>query len=145
MIFLGADHAGFELKEEIRKWLQERGDSVMDMGTDSKENVDFTEYAKSVAKATIEQNGKGILFCSSGQGMAIAANKVDGIRAAVAWIPEIAEESKAHSDTNVLCLPANFLKADQVKEIIDKWLSTPFASEPRYIRRIKRMKEFETN
>lgn len=143
MLFIGSDHAGLELKDDVRKWLQERGESVTDLGTDSKENVDFTIYAKKVADSVVKQNGKGILFCYSGQGMAIAANKIDGIRAAVAWIPEIAEESKAHSNTNILCLPSNFIKSDQAIAIVNMWLSTPFAGEERYLRRIKQIKELE--
>lgn len=143
MIFIGSDHAGFELKEEIHKWLQQRGDSVTDLGTDSKHNVDFPIYAEKVAKAVIEQNGRGILFCWSGQGMCVAANKIDGIRATVAWNPQVAEESKSHNNTNILCLAANFIKPELAKDIIDKWLSTPFASEERYLRRIKQIKELE--
>ncbi len=143
MIYIGSDHAGFELKNEIKKWLQERGESFADLGTNSKANVDFIDYAKLVADSVIKQSGRGILFCYSGQGMAIAANKIDGIRAAVAWNPEVAEESKAHSNTNILCLPAGFIKSDKAMQIIEKWLATPFAGEERYMRRIKKIKELE--
>ena len=145
MIFIGSDHAGFELKEDILKYLHQRGESVTNLGTDSKENVDFTTFASKVAESVIKQNGKGILFCFSGQGMAIAANKIHGIRAAVAWMPEIAEESRAHSNTNILCLPAGFIKSELAKQIIEKWLATPFAGEERYMRRIKQIKQLENN
>lgn len=143
MIFLGSDHAGYELKENIKKWFHERGESFTDLGTDSKQNTDFPQYAQKVSELVIKQSGRGILFCFSGQGMSIAANKMKGIRATICWNPDVAEESRAHSNTNILCLPAGFLKPDQAKMIIEKWLATPFSGEERYMRRIKQIKALE--
>lgn len=143
MIFLGSDHAGYELKEKVKQWLIERGESVTDIGTDSPESVDYPQFAKLVGSAVKDRRGKGILFCRSGQGMAIAANKINGIRAAVAWIPEIAKEARTDSDSNVLVLPAGYLTFDQTQEIILAWLNTPFSSTERYLRRINQLSELE--
>lgn len=143
MIFLGADHAGYSLKETIKQWLIERGETINDLGADSDANVDYPEYAEKVAHAVIEHRGKGILFCRSGQGMAIAANKIPGVRAAIVWNTDIAKETRQDNDSNVIVLPSGFVSEPEAKEIIQFWLNTPFSSAERHLRRIKQIHELE--
>lgn len=137
MIYLGADHAGFSMKESIKKWLIERGESVSDLGTDSDEEVDYPEIAEKLAMMVVEHSGKGILFCRSGQGMAMAANKVPGTRAAIVWLPDVAKETREDTDANIITIPAGYLSDDLARQIILTWLNTPFSSAERHIRRIK--------
>src|SRR5678815_5499597 len=104
-IALGADHGGYDLKEFLKQHLQKQGVAVVDFGTMSKESTDYPDYAQMVARSVAEhQHDYGILVCTSGIGMSIAANKVPGARAALVWEPEIAEMSRRHNDANVLCL-----------------------------------------
>jgi ribose 5-phosphate isomerase B len=143
MIFIGSDHAGYQLKEEIQKFLIERGESVNDVGTDSPESCDYPDFAEKVAKAVSQGQGKGILFCKSGQGMAIAANKIKGVRASIVWNEEIAKETRADNDSNILCIPAGYLNEEQTKNIVLTWLSTPFSSADRHLNRIKKISKLE--
>jgi ribose 5-phosphate isomerase B len=141
MIFIAADHGGYELKEKICHRLANRGVTFEDFGTFSKESIDYPGFAKQVAKAVIKHDGKGILFCRSGQGMAIAANRYKGIRAALAWNPRIAEEARDDNNANIVSLPADFLSEQQAWDIITTFLSTPFSREARHLRRIKQLDE----
>lgn len=143
MIYLGSDHGGFHLKSVIIKLLQERGEAIEDMGTGNDTSADFPMYAEKVARAVVKHNGKGILFCKSGVGMCITANKVDGIRAATCWHPKIAEAAKKDNNINILCLPAEYINKDIAEAIIMTWLDTPFSSADRYLRRIKMITELE--
>ena len=113
-IALAADHAGFEEKEKLKRTLTDMGIEFEDMGTAARDPVDYPDYALKVARAVA--NGdyeQGVLVCGSGTGMAIAANKVHGVRAAVAWSPDIARLARQHNDANVLSLPARFIGDDQ--------------------------------
>jgi ribose 5-phosphate isomerase B len=142
VIYIGGDHGGFVLKEEMKEYLKERKEcEIADLGAFSLEPLDdFPDYALAVAKKVSEKEGaKGILFCGSGQGMAIAANKVKGIRAAVCWDIASAKQSREHLDANILCLGAKFVSADLAKKIIDIWLDTPFLKEEKYSRRIRKI------
>ena len=139
MIFLAADHAGFELKEKIRHRLSERKVAFEDFGTFSTQLVDYPGYAKQLAKAVIKHDGKGILFCGSGEGMAIAANRVKGIRAAVVWNPRVSAETREDNDANVLSLPARFIDDETAWEIVSVFLSTSFSHADRHSRRIKQI------
>src|SRR5262245_38731390 len=121
-IALAADHAGFEEKEKIKKTLDELGVEYTDMGTSSPDSVDYPDFAlkaaEGVAKGEFDQ---GLLVCGSGTGMAIAANKVHGVRAAVAWNEDIARLAREHNDANVLSLAARFNSPDEMDKIVRAW------------------------
>jgi ribose 5-phosphate isomerase B len=142
-IALAADHAGFEEKEKIKRTLDEIGVEYVDMGTDSCDSVDYPDYAKKVAEAV--SNGEfeqGLLVCGSGTGMAIAANKVKGVRAAVAWNPDIARLAREHNDANVLSLPARFMSDEDAVNVIKAWFGAHFEGG-RHERRVEKITELE--
>ena len=142
-IALASDHAGFEAKEKLKIFLNELGHEVMDFGTDSTDSVDYPDYALPVAQAVADGKfERGILICGSGIGMAIVANKIPGIRAALCHSQSIAQVSRSHNDANILCLSGWMLKQDEISEIIQVWLKTSF-SGGRHMRRIKKIKEIE--
>jgi len=127
-IAIGADHAGFELKEKVKQTLQQQGLQVDDQGTNSNESVDYPDFARKVAQAVASQRDDlGILVCGSGIGMAIAANKVSGIRAANVSSEYEAQMSREHNDANVLTIGARILDEPTALKIVDKWLHTSFA------------------
>lgn len=138
MIYLGTDHAGFELKEQIKTMLQAKGEKVEDLGAHNDEPSDYPKFAKLVAqKVATEEGSKGILFCRSGQGMAIAANRFKGIRAAVVWNSEVARETRNDNNSNILSLPAGYISNSEAEKIINVWLATPASKEPRHTKRIE--------
>ena len=142
-IAVGADHAGYELKDQIKQHLQEKGIDVRDEGTSSPESVDYPDYAAAVAHDVSEQRADlGILVCGSGIGMAIAANKVHGIRAAKVDTEYEAQMSREHNDANVLALGARILKPEEALRIVDKWLDTQFAGG-RHERRVEKIAAIE--
>ncbi len=127
LIAIGGDHAGYDLKSELRVYLLEKGYEVDDLGAFSAESVDYPDFAHPVANAV--ESGKahfGILICGSANGVAITANKHEKIRAAIAWKNEIAELARQHNDANVLCLPARFISTEEAKQMVDTFLDTPF-------------------
>src|SRR5437660_598145 len=137
-IALAADHAGFEDKEKIKKTLDDLGVEYTDMGTDSCEPVDYPDYAKKVGEAVARgEYDEGLLFCGSGTGMAIAANKVPGVRAAVAWNEEIARLARQHNDANVLSLPARYIPELELEKIVKAWFSAGFEGG-RHARRVEK-------
>ena len=126
-IAIAADHAGYEEKENIKRKLDEMGVEYEDMGTNSTDSVDYPDYARKVSEAVAAgEYDKGILVCGSGTGMAIAANKIPGIRAAVAWNEEIARLSRRHNDANVLSLAARYIPDAEQEKIVKTWLETTF-------------------
>lgn len=142
-IALAADHAGFEEKEKLKTTLDELGVEYKDMGTYSNEPVDYPDYARKVAEAVSRgEYDEGLLVCGSGTGMAIAANKVPGIRAAVAWNEEIARLSRQHNDANVLSLAARYTPDDELKKIVKAWLGADFEGG-RHERRVEKITEIE--
>ena len=142
-IALGADHAGFELKDKIKQHLQQQGFSVSDEGTSSPESVDYPDYARAVGHDVSEHRADlGILVCGSGIGMAIAANKVDGIRAANVSTEYEAQMSREHNNANVLTLGARILDEKTAFGIVDKWLATSFAGG-RHERRVEKITALE--
>lgn len=127
VIALGADHAGFSLKEDLKAWLVSRGHQIVDCGTHSTDSVDYPDYAAAVGRAVaVGRAERGVLVCGSGIGMAIAANKVPGIRAAACADAYAAQLSRAHNDANVLALGARLTAADSAREIVRVWLETAF-------------------
>src|SRR6476659_5361583 len=142
-IALGADHAGYELKDQIKQHLQQQGIEVRDEGTSTADSVDYPDYARAVAHDVSGQRADlGILVCGSGIGMAIAANKVDGIRAANVSTEYEAEMSRQHNNANVLALGARIVNAGQAFLIVDKWLATQFAGG-RHERRVEKIMALE--
>jgi len=139
MLFLASDHAGYRLKEFIRQKLTERGVSFEDFGSFSADSVDYPGYAKKLTEAVIKNNGKGVLFCGSGQGMAIAANRHKNARAAVAWNADVAREAREDNDANILSVPARFIDNETAWEMVLTFLSTTFPREERHVRRIKQI------
>jgi ribose 5-phosphate isomerase B len=136
---IGADHAGFALKERLKGELREMGYEVEDVGTTSDDSVDYPDFAHQVANRVERGEAqRGILLCGSGLGMAYAANRHHGVRAAVAWSPEIARLSREHNDANVLVLPARFLEAETGVEILRTWLDTKFEGG-RHVRRLEKI------
>lgn len=141
MIFLASDHAGFKLKGYILERLNEARIVCQDLGTFSSKPVDYPPYAKMLSRAVLHAKGKGILLCSSGEGMAIVANRIKGIRAAVAWNPSVAREAREDNDINVLSLPAKYLDDENAWRIVSSFLSTTFGHEDRHKRRIHQIDE----
>lgn len=126
-IAIASDHAGFQMKEQIKKFLKELGHEPKDFGTTGKEAVDYPDFALKVADSiTNRECERGILFCGTGLGMSIAANKVSGIRAALCYNEETAKLSREHNDANVLTLGARLIELEKAKEIIEVWLKTEF-------------------
>jgi ribose 5-phosphate isomerase B len=143
-IYVGSDHNGFDLKTDVVNYLKKLGHEVIDEGDERLDpDDDFTVFAGRVVnsmKADNDHSVRGILICGSGQGMIIAANRHKGIRAGLGWSIESAQSIRNDEDSNVLALPAEFLKKENKwKEIIDAWLLTPFAGASRYKRRIKQL------
>lgn len=126
-IHIGCDHAGYELKEQVKAHLLSKGHRVEDHGTFNSESTDYPDYAHAVARAVeVEKEGRGILICGSANGVAITANKHAGIRAALCWTPEIAVLARQHNDANILCMPARFIENGIALEMTDLFLNTPF-------------------
>lgn len=127
-VALGADHAGWELKEALKAWLIDQGHQVLDFGTHSPDPVDYPDYAEQVAEAvTVAKVERGILVCGTGIGMAITANKVPGVRAAACSDLYTARMSREHNDANVLALGGRLMGAEMALEILRVWLDTGFA------------------
>ena len=126
-IIIGSDHAGFELKEYLKESLSKFSNSIIDKGPDSPDSVDYPDFAHPVA-SEVENTPEslGILICGSGNGVAMAANKHEGIRAAICWTPELAQLARAHNNANILCLPARFISKETAAEIIESFFSTSF-------------------
>jgi ribose 5-phosphate isomerase B len=142
-IAVGADHAGFEVKERVKRILETRGHEVLDMGTHSTESTDYPAYAFRVGEAVRDGAAeRGVLVCDSGNGIAIAANKVEGIRAAIAVNPWQGEMARRHNDANVLVLASAVTPPDQVEAILDAWLNAPFDGG-RHERRVGQIGEYE--
>lgn len=126
-IAIGADHGGYELKEEIVKYLKSHNIEYQDFGTYSSESCDYPEFAKKVAQAVASGNfNKGILVCGSGIGVSIVANKVKGIRAALCWNLSTAQSARAHNDSNIVCLPQRQIEIDLGIQIVETWLNSEF-------------------
>jgi ribose 5-phosphate isomerase B len=139
VIALGADHAGFPFKEELKLWLTARDYEVLDFGTNSGEAVDYPDYAALVAEAvTSGAASRGVLVCGTGIGMAIAANKVPGARAAACHDHETARMSREHNDANILTLGARVVQRESALSILETWLKTDFIGG-RHARRVDKL------
>ncbi len=142
-IAIGSDHAGFKLKEEIKKFLEEKGIEVVDFGTSSEERVDYPDYAIPLAESVAKgEEDLGILICGTGIGMSIAANKVKGIRASLVSDVYSAHSAREHNNANVLCMGGRVLGTELAKEITNAWLNAKFLGG-RHERRINKIAEYE--
>lgn len=144
MIYLGADHAGFNLKEELKKYLEELGHECEDLGNKKLElEDDYPDFASAVAEKTVENDGQGVLICATGFGMAMAANKIKGVRAAVCWDDFTALQSREHNNANVLCLGSKIVDSETARKIVRTWLETEFSGDERHVRRLNKIRELE--
>ena len=142
-ILIAADHAGFELKEKLEAELKKMGYAVKDFGTNSTESTDYADYAHPLAeKIEYGEVKRGVLLCGTGLGMAYAANRHHGVRAAVAWNADIAKLAREHNDANVLVLPARFVSDADGVAILKAWLDTPFEGG-RHQRRVDKIENDE--
>jgi ribose 5-phosphate isomerase B len=138
-IAFASDHAGYELKEIIKKYVAEKGFEITDFGTNSTESCDYPDYAHPCASAV--ESGEcdfGIAMCGSGNGISITLNKHQGIRAALCWLPELAALAKQHNNANILVLPARFISIEEAKNIVDAYLNAEFEGG-RHERRISKI------
>ena len=143
-VYIGADHAGFKIKQELKKFLQHQGYKVIDAGSHELEpGDDYPKYAYAVAKAAAQGKGLGILVCGSAEGICIAANKVKGVRAVPVWTLRNAKLSREHNNANVLCLSGWELPLPRAKKIVSTWLKTAFSGAERHARRIKQISQIE--
>ena len=126
-IAIGSDHAGFDYKVAIVKWLTEKGYQVIDKGVDENKSVDYPDYAHPVADAVEKgETAFGILLCGSANGVCITANKHQGIRAGLSFEPEVAKLIRQHNDANIICLPARFVSEEEAAKMVKTFLDTPF-------------------
>ena len=137
-IAIGCDHAGYGLKEVIKRILTEKGYDVNDCGTYSEESTDYPDYAHAVAKDVIDNNKRGILICGSGNGINMTANKHQEIRSALCWKAEIAEMARLHNDANIVAIPARFIPEEEALKIVDIFLGTEFEGG-RHERRVSKI------
>jgi ribose 5-phosphate isomerase B len=143
-IAMGADHAGYELKNKIREHLQQQGFEIHDQGTNSGDSVDYPDFALQVGQEVADQRSdRGILVCGTGIGMAISANKVHGVRSANISSEYEAQMSREHNDLNVLALGARTVDPEKALKIVDLWLKTQFAGD-RHQRRVEKMMAIES-
>lgn len=143
-IFIGSDHAGFELKEKIKNYLIVKKFKCHDLGNQKFDpNDDYPDYALRVAQKVALTKTKGILICGSGVGVCIVANKIKGIRAVNAYNSKITKQSREHNNSNILCFGQNFIKFDQTKKIIEVWLKTKFSRLSRHRFRVNKIKIIE--
>lgn len=138
-IAMGGDHAGFEYKELLKQFLTDAGHQVSDFGPHSNASVDYPDFAHPLAEAVEKGECEmGILICGSGNGVAITANKHQGIRAALCWNEELGALARQHNNANVLCLPARFISADTAQAIVSVFLSTAFEGG-RHLNRVNKI------
>lgn len=126
-IAIGSDHAGFEYKEATGKWLQEKGLTVKDLGAFSTQSVDYPDFAHAVAESVEKGEAAfGVLYCGSANGVAITANKHQGIRAGLAWDSDVAKLIRLHNDANIICIPARFVALPLALDLLDIFMQTAF-------------------
>ena len=144
MIYIAADHRGFRLKEDIKKWMESEHYEFRDLGASSYDKEDdYPDFAIKIGEKVAIENARGILVCGSGAGASIAVNKVKGIRAGLCTFEKQARAARNDDDINVVCLSADAVSVDENMKIVSVFLATMFGSEERYIRRINKIKKYE--
>jgi ribose 5-phosphate isomerase B len=144
IVAIGTDHGGFALKGPLVRALTEAGHEVIDLGTYSADPVDYPDYARAVGRAVLDGRAeRGVLICGSGAGAAIAANKMHGIRAALAHDTYTAHQMVEHDDANVCCLGARVVGPELAAEIVTVFMSARFSGEERHVRRLQKVAEIE--
>lgn len=145
VVYFGADHRGFDLKQKLHPFFKDKGYEAVDMGAFEKlEGDDYVDYAKLVAeKISQDPESRGVLICGSGAGMAIAANKLRRVRACLGMSNDEVYDARHDDDLNVLCLASEFVSEEAAKSMISVFLSTPFSPEERYLRRLNKIAELE--
>lgn len=140
-IFIGSDHRGFDLKEQLKLSLKRRGFTVEDVGNFFYDPYDdYPDFAQKVGQLVSRRRKSfGVVICGSGVGVCIAANKVRGVRAVLAFSDEVAKVSRRDENTNVLCLGADFISPQKALRIIQRWLKTPFSNQIRHRRRVRKL------
>jgi RpiB/LacA/LacB family sugar-phosphate isomerase len=143
-IAVGSDHAGYPLKEHVASWLAESGHAVYDLGTHSPDPVDYPDYAAAVAQAVLDGRAdRGVIVCGSGAGAAIAANKLTGIRAAVAHDTYTAHQMVEHDDVNILALGSRVVGQSLAEELIRTFIEAKFSRDERHVRRLDKIRALE--
>jgi RpiB/LacA/LacB family sugar-phosphate isomerase len=143
-IAIGADHAGFQLKQDLGAYLRELGHEVIDLGTSNTDPVDYPDFAEAVGKTVLEGRAeRGVLICGSGVGASVAANKIPGIRAAVCHDTYSARQGVEHDDMNVLVLGARIIGSELARELVRNFLAAKFTHEERHVRRIGKINALE--
>ncbi len=144
-VYLGSDHAGYRLKQAVRTHLESRGLDVIDLGTNNEESCDYPDFIAPAAQKVAASKGadRGIVFGKSGNGEAMAANKIKGIRAALCFTVEAAKLAREHNDANVLSLGSGFVTEEDALHIVDAFLETPFSRAERHIRRLEKLHALE--
>ena len=145
-LVLGSDHAGYELKQELVKFLQSLGHEVLDVGTCSTAAVDYPDYAQAVSDAVLDGRAeRGVLICGSGVGACVAANKIPGIRAAICHDSYSAHQGVEHDDMNVLVLGSRIIAGELAKDLVRAYLGAKFSGEERHVRRLAKVKAIEAH
>ena len=140
-IAIGCDHAGFVYKHAIKHWLHEKGYQVLDFGTDSPDSVDYPDFVHPVAQAMKKGEAElGIIMCGSANGVAMTANKHANVRAAICWLPEIAQLARQHNDANVLALPCRFISESEAIDILEAFVQASFEGG-RHQRRVDKISQ----
>mgnify|MGYP001601236325 CR=1 FL=1 len=139
-VFLGADHAGYQLKEKIKKELAKKNIKFKDLGTNSTESCDYPDYAKAVAKRVQKEKGSiGVLICGTGTGTAITANRFKGVRAVQATTEYLTKMAREHNNANVISLGAQVVSEKDALHFVDVFLNTSFSKEERHTKRVKKI------
>lgn len=141
---IGSDHAGFELKQQLIKFLKDEGHEVSDLGTDSTEPCDYPDFAEKVGLAVVKGDAElGIVVCGSGVGATVAANKIPGVRAGLCHDTFSAHQGREDDDTNVMCLGARVIGINLAQDVLKSWLNTRFSGIDRHVRRVNKIKAIE--
>jgi ribose 5-phosphate isomerase B len=145
IVYIASDHRGFNLKEKIKEFLENLEYRVVDLGNQKYEaDDDYTDFAINLGEKVVRENSKGILICGSGAGVCIAANKVKGTRASICMNVKQTRESREDDDLNILCLSADLVSEKDNEEIVKTFLETKFSSDKKHIRRIIKIKDYES-
>jgi ribose 5-phosphate isomerase B len=144
MLYLGADHRGFKLKEKLKIWLEEKKIKYQDLGAEELDPTDdYPDIAQKVAQTVGKQQGKGVLLCGSGAGVAIVANKMRGIRAAIGFNPQQVRAMRQDDDLNILCLATDYISRFKAFQLVKIFLQTEFKAKEKYRRRLEKINQLE--